>query len=83
MTTNDALALVRVSTGSQDESTQVTALNNHAEANGIKIVHTDDPARLQRQPRRPGAGATRGNRGHRATPLALDHGDGFVTAGPP
>jgi hypothetical protein len=40
MGSTDALAFVRVSTGSQDESTQVTTLNDYAADNGITIVHT-------------------------------------------
>jgi DNA invertase Pin-like site-specific DNA recombinase len=40
MESNTALALVRVSTGSQDESTQVTTLKDYAGDHGIKIVKT-------------------------------------------
>lgn len=38
MATSDALAFVRVSTGSQDESTQVRDLLKYAEDNGIRII---------------------------------------------
>jgi DNA invertase Pin-like site-specific DNA recombinase len=38
MTSNDALAFMRVSTGSQDLSTQLTELTKYADANKIKIV---------------------------------------------
>lgn len=38
MTSTDALAFMRVSTGSQDLSTQLTELTKYAAANGVKIV---------------------------------------------
>src|ERR1700730_1438064 len=38
--TTTALAFVRVSTGSQDESTQVRDLNDYAAANGITLIDT-------------------------------------------
>ena len=40
MESNTALAFVRVSTGSQDESTQVSTLKDYAGDHGIKIVET-------------------------------------------
>lgn len=39
MASSDALAFMRVSTGSQDLSTQLTELTKYAEANGVKIVN--------------------------------------------
>ena len=78
----DTLAFVRVSTGSQDESTQITTLTKHAPDHGLNIVET---WRLH------GYSASKGEqdedltpryRGHRAGSLADYLRHRLLTAGP-